>query len=500
MHSLYSHKKALYGYLRLSEYIDMLDDFEKKTRWKLPLSFMDKVHLFILKVVNKHSWFSNSLYVEIDSEVGLGYEQIVNTFKKTLGDVHVRKMQSNPDLPPQSQWRLFMKNAFEDLQPLSYGSDPVNEVALSKAIGEGLERYFFLWQKFNSHKSIQSTYGNLQKKGHDAYYPSQFHTYTVNQIEENNFPCVKTNTVLEWVTGVNLITGKSAYIPKQLISRTAQRELSKTEGVIHEITSNGAAGWFTKEGAITRGIFELVQRDTFLVAWLTHKQFDAIDIRTIQSPEIKKLIEGIQNAKVKLCILNGENEFKLPTAIVLVTDTCFEEEQVSVTAHTDATFEKALLSALYEVYPYFFQKNKFILASGFKPFISKEITRTERINLWRGREASVRLEKLYSGNTISAQEIYPFDIQSESEKEILDNVVSRFGKLGEEFTPYYYEVQNPFLKKIGYNVVKSFVPSLFPFYLSEHLATIASKRLGTFTLSNHDDVLKAINTYPHPFP
>jgi thiazole/oxazole-forming peptide maturase SagD family component len=386
------------------------------------------------------------------------------------------------------------------MKQIAYGSDEADTTALSKAIGESIERLITLWERPpKSGRSISMSNRLARDRGLDTCFPPDHHTYTEDQILKLPLKCVTHDTVIGWAKGRNLHTGKEAYIPEQLLYRTIQRERVKDEGIVHEMTSNGSAGWFTEEGAIIRGLYELVERDTVMKAWLTKKSFDKFDVSTIQG-SLGERIRSIKHSKLEISFLDGVNEFLIPTIILCVIDSAYQEKQVYVTAHSGSDLEDALRGAVYELYAFLGQERKVKrLHFDYKPYLTKDIDRTERAGLWCGQEQAVQIQKLWSGNTIPLDSGLSVAIQFNTEKEHLGNLVGRIVSSGEEFTPYAFIYRHPILTKTGYHVAKCFIPALFPLYLTEHLAPIKSKRLGTDSLSNHNDILGKINSYPHPF-
>jgi ribosomal protein S12 methylthiotransferase accessory factor len=291
----------------------------------------------------------------------------------------------------------------------------------------------------------------------------------------------------------------TALIPKQLISRQCQKLIVPQEGFMNEFTTSGAAGWFTQDGAVTRGLFELIQRDAFMVTWLTKQKIDEIEIESIKNELIIELLRKIKTAKADVCIYKLDSAAKVPTVLVVVYDKCFTKEQVYVTAHTDSTFELAILGAIQEVLPFFYERVQVSVPDNYEPFISRGVNRSLRINLCKSNEMLNCLRNLSSGRYVSINELEKANFKSNSEKSILEELVNKMSLLGEGYTPYFYEYTDKILNKLGFHVVKCFVPKLFPLYLSDHLATIASSRLNTLNERIHSDIISRLETHPHPF-
>lgn len=494
-------QKKLEGYIKLSVFLDKLDSFKDETGWSVPMGLMDSLHLKFLRFFAKWSWFAERMYIEYSSPFGIGFEQIFNYLKSEIGEIRLIPQKSPIDSIVIYLWRILIKGNTGSFNSLSFGADFNKSKAISKTLGEAVERFFVIVNKGNDIKSFtEDSYLNLIEKGYDVCFPAQYHTFSAEQMKQNPSLYKNDNGVLSWTAGCNYITGKRALIPTQLLSSQVQKLLFAKEGIIHETTTNGAAGWFTKEGAVIKGIFELIQRDAFMVAWLKKKKLPAIDVSTISSPDILNIIEKINTAKAKVQILKAEAVAGVPTAIVIVTDYGFEEEQAYVTAHTDTNFESAVLGALQESLALFGKKEAVDLAADYKPFLTKNIGRIERLNFYKGIDRVGQIQSLHSGEYLTLSEAQENDFKVKSETEIKAEIISRLESLGVGYVPYFYEYKHKLLKKLGFHVVKCFIPQLFSLYLREHLATIKSVRLETCGDTSHEDVISTINTSPHPFP
>ncbi len=299
---------------------------------------------------------------------------------------------------------------------------------------------------------------------------------------------------------MNAHTNKAAYIPKQLVSKQCQKLLIPTEGMMHQFTTNGGAGWFTRTGAVTRGLFELLQRDSFLVTWLTKKSLPAIDISTINLPRIQTMVKNISSDRVKVTILKGKAIGNVPTAIIAIVFQEAADEQIYLTAHTDSSFEQAVIGGLEEAAAFFGDKRDYTLPEGYESFLTSGVGRMERINLYKGAQMVRKVFLLHSGEYFTYADAKEEDFLNTDEEKVLAELSQRLSVLGEGYEPYFYEYQNKTLKDIGFTVVKCFIPQLFPMYLNEHMATIKSARLSTMDSFKYEDIVKFINTDPHPFP
>lgn len=491
------------GYFSINEYIEKIENFEAVTGWRLPFGIKEKIQIRFLKLIVRWSWFSDRLYIEYPAKYWIGYDQLVNYLSLELVPIDVRRHKSVINTMRYFHWNFYFKSNEGTLRLLSLGTDLVDSVAFSKAIGEGLERYFTLKSEPELIEvSKICSYSNLTKnKKTLVYFPPFHHTYTEVQIMHNpDLYNVNNDPEIEWAEAKNLILNRKAYLPKQLLSYPSLSELYKKEGVMADINTSGGAGWFNKEGASYRGIFELIQRDAFMVSWLTEARLPAINVSEIKDREINKILSNLEVAKIEITILLADSAANIPTVLVVAVDKGLSEEQVYVTAHTDMTLIKAIKGALEELLLFPNEKHPYKLPDEFKPFITNGIRKKERMMLCRGAEQVNRVKLLHSGEYVRISELKLDEITVTGDSQILNEVLKRLETLGEDFHPIVYEYKHKVLSAIGYSIVKCYIPALFPIYLSEDRAAIKSKRLGTYSCASHCEVVSRLNTFPHPFP
>ncbi len=172
-------------YLPLEKYVQGMSSFHADSGWKIPLSLKDKLQLLLLRFVVSWSWFANRLYIKDATIFGLGYDQLFNYLEENLFEFGLAKQNPRIETWNQYQWRFFIKSNDGSFLPLALGVGSNNNTALSKAFGEGLERYFSLWSKANTVATNYSgTYEEAQKRGFDTCFPVKYHSYTSAQLKK----------------------------------------------------------------------------------------------------------------------------------------------------------------------------------------------------------------------------------------------------------------------------------------------------------------------------
>jgi ribosomal protein S12 methylthiotransferase accessory factor len=163
------------------------------------------------------------------------------------------------------------------------------------AIGESVERWAVA--NYDPHDSIRSSNANLKKPKLDIF---SFAGFSEEKRRDSRFPLRITNdTIFRWVRGRSLIDGKKTYIPLQTISFVPSREKNREPLISFEITTGAAAGK-TYEDAVLGGLFEVIERDAFMIHWLNQTTPDQIDLSTVPDVRVRKMIDIAHRYRLEL--------------------------------------------------------------------------------------------------------------------------------------------------------------------------------------------------------
>lgn len=489
------------GYILLKEYIDDINRMRKYGPWRLPLRVIDYVHFYFLMFVEKFSWFSGMLYIRHAISVSPAYSILFSYLKKKdlfddcrEGNLHFRGYYS-----------FYLEKRFEiegEIFKISgQGISGDQSVAFSKALGEFLERSITGVNDTNQNIKNFSCL-EINNKKHYVFFPPKYHRFLDVQKVKYKVLNYDPSKKIDWVIGKNLITGEDAYIPRQ-ITLWFKQDFS-TDHIFYNSTTNGSAGYFTKEGAVLRALLEVVQRDAFLVHWLTMIPPQTISQDTLPN-EIKTMIKEFKMFGISLYILNTTS-IQIPSVVVVAINEQSEIPQVFVTGGTALNFFEAITAAITEmiigVEMFYFEDKE--IESRFQnnfvpePFVSN-IGQIERQLYWRGKEKVEKFKWFLSGKIVSYQDVSSHDIPCVDSDEIkLSKCLDILKERGEGYYPVVYFPKNIIQEELGYYIAQVFIPKAFPFYLSEYFGTFDSDRLVEFALSKNIKNWK-LNQSPHMF-
>ncbi len=246
------------GYIPLKEYVDDIESARAAGPWVLPLHTGDRIQLFLLKTVLQFSWFADRLFVLHPHVWSPAYHILVSYLRRHgwLTDIREKDVGPGP----------FFAYSIPKGNLSGQGIAIDRATAFSKVLGEMIEREVSGKGDQNSHR-VCATPKRMAEHGR-MWYPPSHHRFL--PVQQERFAPLRSGQedVFEWVLGKNLITREKTALPRQITSWFSHGHLSK-EPVLFDPTSNGCAGYFTRRGAVLRGLLEVVNRDGFLVHWLT---------------------------------------------------------------------------------------------------------------------------------------------------------------------------------------------------------------------------------------
>ncbi|MDO8481967.1 MAG: YcaO-like family protein [bacterium] len=423
-------------------------------------------------------------------------------------------------------------NAREELQspkytPLYGGGASYDSFAeaLSKAIGELLERYVLLTPFFHrKNKIVQRTFGDKHIPRALLYEIPHFFEWQRKYISNGlTDEILKKNesskAIIHCVIGESLSRGEKVSIPLQHV-QWGSNYVPGTFGAdtyrISPKTTSGAGGGFTLVDATLSGLCELIERDGFVIYWLNRLSPRRIRIdqsdSSLFSSRFLEVYRSLSDRGYEIYFLDTTTDIRIPSITCLILSPFPDgRKSISVTGKCHSNPVHALEHALLEHTAFLSSPPKettiSISGSEYVPFSDKNIGKKERINMWRSGSMTKEITFFISGKEISFREwANKFPTVPIDQKVVLLHVLEEFARLEKEYGPAYevfrYEVRHPILEELEYHVVKVSVPALMPLYLSENSALLDSVRLREVP-KKLGYIAASVDTYnplPHPFP
>lgn len=483
------------GYLKLEDYLT--DALRKEENyWQLPLGLLEKCHLSLLKWCTKISWFSSFLYILHPHNESPFYTALLKYLKKEgLFDFYIERNMHYPGIYSYYlEKKLFLKNVEYYINARGVGETP--ELALSKALGEMIERLVTGVLDKNT-KITKESVRNLRQLRKSVFYPPDFHKFLKPQTDSIGILNHGLDDQTDWVDGYNLMNKKRVYIPRQVTSWFEGTRNCKK--LFLNSTTNGAAAYFTKDGAILRGLLEVIQRDGFFVHWLTKTAPQVISSESLPLT-LKTKVDIFTTLGISISILDI-NSLSLPSICIMAISEKADLPMVVVSAAANLSYEEAILDGLNEMMAtiemLYIKTPSSILDYKAPPFIS-DLDKLSRQSYWQGKEKLAQMNWFISGKEIKFQDLENNYASQLLESEKLKILIKKLTLLGKDYQPIIYEPQNIAAKNVRMYVVQTYIPKAFPLYLVEKYGTFASERLTEFAKAKGRENF-VLNPDPHMF-
>lgn len=219
------------------------------------------------------------------------------------------------------------------------GKGIAKDHAKASAMMEGFERYSA--EKQEADETLIATTSEISQKGKYAdpktlNLPQKYEKEDISKIP------------LEWNIATDLISGEVYYVPSNAVFHPYNHENNVQS--LFKSNTNGLASGNILDEAILHGIFEVIERDAWSIFELTHKNYSQINLDSIESELINKIIDKFESNGIKIKLMDFTADIKIPTIAASADDTITKDAgllTLGMGTHLDP--EVAVLRALTEV-------------------------------------------------------------------------------------------------------------------------------------------------------
>jgi ribosomal protein S12 methylthiotransferase accessory factor len=378
------------------------------------------------------------------------------------------------------------------------GSSTDRDAARVAALAEAAERYSAACLPPTSDLVVATA----DELGPAAVDPERFALFHDDQYRRRDFPFRRftRSTRVSWLGGLSLVTGEPAFLPAQVV---LLRRPPTDEPRICQATSNGLACHGTLEEATLSGLFEVVERDAFMLTWTNRLSFPRLTWRS--SPRLLELERrylrptGLRYAAIDLSAF-----WRVPTVMGVVRGASPEGPALGVGASSAATVEDAVWKALDEAAHVRTWARGLLFLQGDRAFdadFSDVRDFDDHVRCY-AEPAHARHAAFLdaSSQTRDIREIAPVGAASVSET--ISAIVERLAAGG--VSAYVVDVTAPDVRAAGLCVAKVVAPELCPLDVDHRARLLGGRRLyrAAYELGLRDAPASAddLNPFPHPFP
>ncbi|HEY2388479.1 MAG TPA: YcaO-like family protein [Candidatus Binatia bacterium] len=226
---------------------------------------------------------------------------------------------------------------------LNGGAGPTSESALLGALGEAVERYAI--GSYREEDTFRASFREVERVALD---PSRLIFFADEQYSWERFPYVRFSpeTPLSWVAGVSLSDGSEKLVPAARVftpyvaPHPAERLLQST--------STGAACHSEKEQATLLGLYECIERDAVMIAWLNRMSLALLDPAAYEDWELASAVERCRRVDLDVQLFDATTDVGVPTVLAVLASPLGIVPSVAVGAATRASMVEAARKALIE--------------------------------------------------------------------------------------------------------------------------------------------------------
>ena len=372
----------------------------------------------------------------------------------------------------------------------SGGGLTINE-ALFSTFGELVERYSSCF--YNKNDLIFSSYKRIKDKAIDINEISLFHE---EQYKQENFPFVKLDENLEihWTHCYDITENEYKLYPARLV----YMPFLEKEPNIGFTTSNGLSNHTNFFRAVLNGLYEIIERDAFMLAWAGHLDLPKIKI----NKELESYIRKIFPPNYEFHFIDITSDLGIPSIWVIVKiNTDFGDCIFSATS-CRGTYSLAIKKVLKEV--------------GQVGIYIRALVNERRKNGWNPSFEDVKsFDDCMAFYNIKKEYIEPAfgkylnkepDLEvnfNENEKELKekDEILSEIKRIIKIFKQKHYNVlikdmTSPDIRELGFYVVRIISPQLVPIHAEYKYPLLGSRRIYELTGKHFHQ----LNKFPYPFP
>lgn len=354
------------------------------------------------------------------------------------------------------------------------------EESVLKCLGESIERLCLFC--FKSKQLLPSRVQGFDINGYDLDTHLNIAKHTLGGTK---FKCVR---------GYELKDDRPCLIPAQLVylnyHSRAEPWLSNDNPI-----STGAAGGFTHEETLLRGILEIVERDAFMTMYLNKIPVQKVSLGTITSPSVKKLIYMYGRYNLIVHVFNMSNNIIVPSYLTILEDHTGLGPPISLGMKADLDSDRAVLGSLEEAFlTRSWVRKKIIDKTLTKADLEDSSIKTllDRAQFWLSKNKVAKINFLLKNKPSKYNKSTLLHSSLERLKSISNQLLIKGHRV------WYVDITLDMFKSAGYRVYKVIIPSLQPLYLNESSKQLRLKRLKEISLYFNQKKF-SINDYPHPF-
>jgi ribosomal protein S12 methylthiotransferase accessory factor len=311
---------------------------------------------------------------------------------------------------------------------------------------------------------------------------------------------------MNWVWGYSFLQERPILVPELL----AYYSLGCGDGFVYE-TSNGCALGGSLEEAIFHAILEVVERDSFLMAWYAQLPLPRLDLSSANDKELQLMVDRVRAvAGYDLYFFNSTMEHGIPSVWAVAKNRKQKGLNLICAAGAHPDPIRAVKSTIHELAGMMLMLDEKLEANREKyekmlhdPSLVQQME--DHGMLYGLPEAEERLQFLLDDHRPlrTFEEEFKRPTKSTDLTDDLRDILQRFRRLNLEVIVV--DQTTPVTKRNGLYCVKVLIPGMLPMTFGHHLTRVTGlERVLRVPMelgyTKQPLTLEQLNPHPHPFP
>ena len=378
------------------------------------------------------------------------------------------------------------------------GSGTSLEEALVAAVAEAAERYSACWCD-----GADTVVATARELGARAVAPERFALFSARQHRQPGFPYAPftRDTRVAWVEATSLADGGVALVPAQLVYLAW--ELRPGEERIARSTSNGLAAHVSRPASVLSGLFELVERDAFMITWGARIAWPQLTWDA-HVPLARYARRYLEPSGIAFATLDMSEVWNVPCVLGVARSGARGQAPLGVGAAAASTVERAVRKALDEAFRVrsWARAQRALDPQGDAVVAPDAMTQfDEHVGYYARDEHAARAAFLdASAASRAVESVRP--LPAATDDDAIAELCARLAAQGA--SAYAIEVTAPDVAEAGLTVTRVLAPELCPLDVEHRHRHLGGRRrydvpfaLGLRPARLREDDL---NPDPHPFP
>lgn len=439
------------------------------------------------RIANCDTCISNNKRFD-SSIINSNYQCMASSLREKLGDYSCYIQLDNKDTGLfRRELTTFLKNAVTvELQyPFSQsemvsgiGIDISYKKARSKAFLEAMERYSGIVSK--GRKRFLFSLNDLNREAMDYLNPNEY-------LSGLGKTLLNQETKIYWLVAYNYQSQKYVLIPEDFIIYKAKRQ--STSKKLINVSSNGHAIGNSFKEAVIFSLFEMYERDNFLLHWYEKRVPKEINQTSIYDAEISYYLMLIKNLDYEVSIYQLLSSQVMNIYWTIARGKGSNKFATYSTAGAHLFGKSAIISALKELYfaLYAYDQDVGDIQKNSQRMLPQDVTTVADHAIYYSVE-----ERCQNFNFLKEAEIIDFDVESDYSIDIDAYYSELLEFTNKKFGNFYIVENTPIgLKEIGLCEVKVFAPGMQDMNFGYENQYINHRRIQ---VSNYSEIPI------HPFP